>query len=121
MNYWEKQIFPYLEGKWKFKWEIIQKCFYCSKDAIAICDSCSPTSSTGLTSEKPLCEDGIASILGINIVRWLLPKHEAVSKIEYAVRKAKKQKNKSLKNRSLRNNRNRGQINPLFYLTKLAF
>jgi len=90
--FWEKYIFPYLEGKWEFKWEMVQKCFYCSKDAIAICDSCSPTSATGLTPEKPLCEDCIASTPGINIVRWLLPRHEGEKEIKYALRKLRSRK-----------------------------
>jgi hypothetical protein len=25
LEFWEKEIFPFLEGKWEFKWEIIQK------------------------------------------------------------------------------------------------
>jgi len=95
MDFWENQIFPYLEGKWKFNWEMVQKCFYCSKIAIAICDSCSPTSSTGLTPERPFCEDCIASILGINIVKWLVPRHEGENEIEYALRKLKSKKIKA--------------------------
>lgn len=87
LAFWEQHIFPFLEGKWGFKWEMIKKCFYCSNDAIAICDSCSPTSSTGLTPEKPLCEDCIVNGIGINIVRFLIPEHEAESKIQYAARK----------------------------------
>lgn len=92
LAFWEENIFPYLEGKWEFKWEIVQKCFYCSNDAIAICNSCSPTSSTGLTPEKPLCEDCIVNGIGINIVKWLMPRHEGESKIEYAFRKLKSKK-----------------------------
>jgi hypothetical protein len=87
MDFWEKQIFPFLEGKWEFKWEMVQKCFYCPKDAIAICDSISPTSSTGVTPERPLCEDCIARTPSINIVKWLVPQHEGEKEIKYAVRK----------------------------------
>ena len=83
LAFWEKYIFPYLEGKWKFRWEKIRKCFYCTKEAIAICDSCSPTSSTGLTPEKPLCEDCIVSSIGINIKRFLIPKFEAEKRSAY--------------------------------------
>jgi hypothetical protein len=54
-----------------------RKCFYCSNDAIAICNSCSPTSSTGLTKPKPLCADCIANGRGINILHWLIPEDEA--------------------------------------------
>jgi len=55
----------------------VQKCFYCSNDAVAICNSCSPTSATGLTPEKPLCADCIANGRGINILHWLIPKDKA--------------------------------------------
>lgn len=89
LGFWEQHIFPYLEGKWEFRWEIIQKCFYCQKDAIAICDSCSPTSPTGLTPEKPLCEDCIVNSIGINIKRFLVPRFEAERRINYALRKLK--------------------------------
>jgi len=87
--FWEQEIFPFLEGKREFKWEMVQKCFCCSKNAIAICDSCSPTSATGLTPEKPFCEDCIASTLGINIIKWLVPRHEGEKEINYALRKIK--------------------------------
>jgi hypothetical protein len=93
--FWEEHIFPYLEGKWEFKWEMAQKCFRCSKDAIAICDSISPTSSTGKTPERSFCEDCIASTLGINIVKWLVPRHEGEKEIEYALRKLKSKKIKA--------------------------
>lgn len=95
MDFWEKEIFPFLEGKWEFKWEMVQKCFYCGEDAIAICDSCSPTCSTGVTPEKPLCEDCIVIGVGINIRRLLIPRHEAKSKINYALRKLKSKKIKA--------------------------
>jgi len=95
LAFWEKYIFSYLEGKWKFRWEKIRKCFYCTKEAIAICDSCSPTSSTGLTPEKPLCEDCIVSSIGINIKRFLIPKFEAEKRINYALRKLKSKEIKS--------------------------
>jgi len=91
--FWETEIFPFLEGKWEFKWELVQKCFYCSKDAIAICDSISPTSSTGKTPERPFCEDCIASIPGINIVKWLVPRHEGEKEVEYALRKRSDKEN----------------------------
>lgn len=89
VDYWEKQIFPLLEGKWEFKWEKIQKCFHCGKDAIAICDSCSPTSPTGLTPERPFCEECIVSTPSINIVKWLVARHEGENKIKYVQRKIK--------------------------------
>lgn len=96
--FWEQHIFPYLEGKWKFKWEIIQKCFFCSKDAIAICDSISPTSDTGKTPERPFCEDCIVSTPGINIVKWLVPRHEGEKAIKHALRKLKSKEIKSKQN-----------------------
>ena len=95
MDFWEQHIFPYLEGKWEFKWEMVQKCFCCGKDAIAICDSCSPTSVTGLTPERPFCADCIASISGVNIIKWLVPKTEGENEIEYALRKLKRKKRKT--------------------------
>ena len=94
-EFWEQHIFPYLEGKWEFKWEIIQKCFSCSKDAIAICDSISPTLSTGKTPERPFCEDCIVSTPGINIVKLLVPRHESEKAIKYALRKLKSKEIKS--------------------------
>lgn len=69
--------------------EEVQKCFYCSNNAIAICDSCSPTSATGLTPEKPLCEDCIVNGIGINIVRFLIPENEAEKLIEKAIERKK--------------------------------
>jgi len=69
----------------------IQKCFYCSNDAIAICNSCSPTSSTGLTKPKPLCADCIVNGIGINILHWLIPEDEAEKLIQNAIEKRKAQ------------------------------
>jgi len=72
--------------------EKVQKCFFCGKDAIAICDSCSPTCSTRLTPEKPLCEDCIVNGVAINIIRLLIPRHDAMEKIREA-QKRKKERN----------------------------
>lgn len=113
--FWQEKIFPYLDGKLKFKWEIVQKCFSCYKNAIAICDSCSPTSATGLTPEKPLCKDCIAKTPNINIVRWLVLRHEGEEDVKCAFRKLKSKKKAKTAKCSLRNNRDRGKINPLFY------
>lgn len=67
--------------------EKTQKCFYCSNKAIAICDSCSPTSPTGLTKPKPLCADCIANGIGINILKFLIPEDEAEKAIRDATDK----------------------------------
>jgi len=65
------------------------KCFHCSNDAVAICNSCSPTSATGLTKPKPLCADCIISGIGINILLWLVPENEAQKAIQDAIERRK--------------------------------
>lgn len=91
VEFWEENIFPYLEGKWEFKWEIIQKCFCCDNDAVAICGlSTLPCSSgPGQGPQKPVCADCIAKIPDANIIKWLVPQREAKKEIQNALRKLK--------------------------------
>jgi len=48
------------------------KCFSCSNEAVAIVNSCSPTSSTGLTEPRPRCEECLANMVGANVLELLV-------------------------------------------------
>ena len=48
------------------------KCFSCSNEAVVIVNSCSPTSSTGLTEPRPRCEECLANMVGANVLELLV-------------------------------------------------
>jgi len=52
------------------------KCFSCSNEAVAIVNSCSPTSSTGLTEPRPRCEECLANMIGANVLELLVSPEE---------------------------------------------
>jgi len=52
------------------------KCFGCSNEAVAIINSCSPTSSTGLTEPRPRCEECLANMVGANVLELLVSPKE---------------------------------------------
>jgi len=52
------------------------KCFSCSNEAVAIVNSCSPTSSTGLTKPRPRCEECLANMVGANVLELLVSEEE---------------------------------------------
>jgi hypothetical protein len=85
--------------------EKIQKCFFCPKDAIAICDSYSPTCAKGITPKKPLCEECIVKGVAINIVKLLIPERDAIEKIREA-QERKKERNHLTRKKGI------GEIHP---------
>ena len=57
------------------------KCFSCSNEAIAIVNSCSPTSASGMTPPRPRCADCIVHMLPpVNLLSLLVSKEEAKEK-----------------------------------------
>lgn len=67
-----------------------QKCFCCSQKAIAVANTCSPTSASGMTSPKPWCAYCLLSMRGgVNILEWRIPPDEAKKAIEGAIAFAK--------------------------------
>ena len=52
------------------------KCFSCSNEAVAIVNSCSPTSSTGMTDPRPRCEECLANMMGANVLELLVSPKE---------------------------------------------
>ena len=65
------------------------KCFCCSQKAIAIANTCSPTSASGMTSPRPWCAYCLLSIRGgVNISSWLISTKEVKKALENAVKRA---------------------------------
>lgn len=98
VEFWEQYIFPFLEGKWEFKWEMVQKCSYCGNDAIAICQLGALPCSVGYGPHAPICADCLARIPNPIFAKWLIPQHEAKREIDYALRKLKSREIKSQQN-----------------------
>ena len=62
------------------------KCFSCSNEAVAIVNTCSPTSDTGMTEPRPRCEACIANMKGVNILSLLIPTEEFSRKMDRLVK-----------------------------------
>ena len=64
------------------------KCFCCGQKAIAIANTCSPTSASGMTSPKSWCVYCLLSIRGVNILEWLIPIKEVKKALEDTIKYA---------------------------------
>ena len=63
-----------------------KKCFCCSREAIAVGNTCSPTSASGMTPPRPWCAYCLLSIRGgVNILEWRVSKQDAKETIEDAI------------------------------------
>jgi hypothetical protein len=62
------------------------KCFSCSNEAVAIVNSCSVTSSTGVTEPKPRCEECLANMRGANVLELLVSPKEFDERIKALVK-----------------------------------
>ena len=63
------------------------KCFCCGKKAIVIANTCSPTSSSGMTTPRPWCAFCFVSIQGAtNVFEWLIPIEQAKFDVEMAIK-----------------------------------
>jgi len=62
------------------------KCDSCSNEAVAIVNSCSPTSDSGVTPTKPRCEECLANIKGVNVVSLLVSPEEFHKRVALLVR-----------------------------------
>lgn len=66
------------------------KCFSCSRKAVAVVNTCSPTSASGMTPFRPRCTFCLLSILGgVNIREWRITTDEAKKELNDAIKHAK--------------------------------
>lgn len=63
-----------------------KKCFSCSRKAVGVVNSCSPTSTSGMTEPRPRCAYCLLSIRGgVNVLKWLVPLEEVKEELEKAI------------------------------------
>jgi len=62
------------------------KCFSCSNEAVAMVNTCSPTSASGLTEPRPRCEECLVNMLGANVVSLLVSDKEYWQRLKALVK-----------------------------------